>query len=292
MKYFVGLCSVFAMFYSEINAMARQEIDPWEIVNESIRMVSVHRNDITWQLNSAMDNHLDDIVKILTKVASQNHFFGWSKNQKANLLFYAVENGLEEVVKDCAKEHKSENDIEDYIYGGFDLDVRDKYGKTPLLVATDQGYNSIAESLLKYGADPDVVDLPTGFSPLMLASWIGNKSLVNTLIKYQAKVDTLSHWGCSPLSLAMGSNHKSIVKILLNAGADIDLVNQNGDTPRSIALYYRHKLADSIKEKARWNTMIKVLEKWSKRKQEVTVTTPIIKSSFHSFFRSIFKRKN
>ncbi len=292
MKYFINLCSVLALFYGEINATTREKIDLWGIVNESMRMVSVHKNDITWQLNSAMDNHLDDIVKILTKVASQNHFFGWSKKQKANLLFYAVENGLEEVVKDCAKENQSEENIRDIIYDGFNLDVRDKFGKTPLLVATDQGYNSIAESLLRYGADPDAVDLPTGFSPLMLASWIGNKSLVNTLIKYQAKVDTLSHWGCSPLSLAMGGNHKSIVKILLNAGADIDLVNQNGDTPRSIALYYRHKLADSIKEKARWNTMIKVLEKWGKQRKEETVITPTIKSSFHSFFRSLFKRKN
>ena len=47
MKYFINLCSVLALFYGEINATTREKIDPWGIVNESMRMVSVHKKSPT-----------------------------------------------------------------------------------------------------------------------------------------------------------------------------------------------------------------------------------------------------
>lgn len=285
----MGLCSIFAMFYGETGAMMQRKSDndPWVKESKSVRRTGIYQDNLLWEINSAMDKNLYDFVKILTKVASQNHFKGWTKKQKANLLFYAVENCLEEVVLYCAKENKLK-DIEDYADNGFDLDMRDQYGKTPLLIATAMGYNSIAECLLEYGADPNAADIRRGFSSLMIASYVGNKRLVNKLIEYKADVNALSHWGCSPLSLAMGNNHANITRILIKAGADAYLVNQNGDTPLSIALYYRQKLAESIEEKAKWDTIIKILKKWNKHKKNTTV----IKTTAHSFFRSLFRRNN
>lgn len=286
----MGLCSIFALFYGETVAMTQRKSynDTWIKESKFVRKTGICRNDLTWELNSAMDKHLDDLVKILTKAASQNHFNGWSKIQKANLLFYAVENCLEEVVLDCVKENKSKN-IEDYAdNSGFNLDVRDKYGKTPLLIATELGYNTIAECLLEYGADPNAADIHRGLSSLMIAAWTGNRKLVNTLIKYQANVNALSHWGCSPLSLAMGNNRTNVTRILLKAGADVCLINQNGDTPLSMAIYYRQKLAESIEEKEKWDKMIKILKKWDKSEEKTTVT----KTAAHSFFRSLFRRNN
>ncbi len=289
MKYFISLCSIFALICGETEAMMQRKTDNdrWIKASKPARSVGICRDNLLRDINSAMDKNLYDFVKILAKAASNNHFFGWSKRQKANLLFYAVKNSLEEVVLDCVQENNLK-DIENYANNGFDLDTRDKYGKTPLLIAAEMGYNSIAECLLKYGADPNAADIRIGFSSLMIASYVGNKRLVNTLIEYKADVNALSHWGCSPLSLAMGNNHKNIVRILLHAGADAYLANQNGDTPLSIAIYYRQKLAESIEEKAKWDTMIRILKKLDKSEEKTTV----IKTTAYSFLRSFFKRKH
>lgn len=284
------LCSIFALFYGETRAITQRQSDnnPWVKESRSVRKTRICRDDLLWELNSAMDKHLDGLVKILTKTASKNNFKGWTKKQKANLLFYAVENDLKEVVLIFLKKNNSKEDVEDYVNSGFDLNIRDRYGKTPLLIATELGYNTIAECLLQYGADPNAVDIRQGLSALMIASQVGNRQLVNTLIEYKANVNALSHWGCSPLSLAMGNNLTNITRILLKAGADVCLINQNGDTPLSMAIYYRQKLAESIEEKEKWNTMIKMLKKWNKSGERTTV----IKTTPHSFFRSLFRRNN
>jgi len=285
MKYFIGICSVLVLFFGEIKAMVREKIgkDQWIKVNQPIRKTEVFRNNLFRELDSAMDEHHDDLIKILTKVACQNNFFGWNQKQKAKLLFYAVENNLEEVVRDC---------LDKYTDSEFNLDIRDRFGSTPLLIAAELGYNTIVECLLEHGADPNALDIRSGFSSLMFASLVGNKKLIKILIKHKANVNALSHWGCSPLSLAMGNNYRNVVKTLLNAGADADLLNQNGDTPISMALYYKYKLAENVKEKDKWDNMIKILKKWSKHEEETTFVKTSFQSSIHSFFRSFFRHNN
>lgn len=219
MKYFMGICSFLVLFFGEMRATGQERIgkNQWIKVNQPIRKTKIFRNSLFQELDSAMDKHLDDLVRILTNVACKNNFFGWTQKQKAKLLFYAVENNLEEVVRDC---------LDKYSDSEFNLDIRDRFGSTPLLIAAELGYNTIVEYLLEHGADPNALDIRSGFSSLMFASLTGNKKLIKVLIKHKANVNALSHWGCSPLSLAMGNNYRNVVKTLLNAGADADLLNQ------------------------------------------------------------------
>ena len=291
MKCLVNLCLVLALCYGGPETTAwGVSVSSWMKLNKSAKKTEVCRKDLFHELNSAMSDHNNNLVKFLAKEACQNHFFGWNRNQKASLLFYAVENNLEGIVRDLAKENKSKKK-NSYTDGGFDFNVRGCHGETPLLIAIDQGNNAIAECLLENGADPNMVDSPTGLSPLMFASCLGNKSLVRTLIRSQANVNAISCLGCSPLSLAMGGNHLEIVRMLKNAGADIYLVNQNGDTPISMALYYEQKLAENDKEKAKWNAVVSVLEKCDDP-QEETVAGQATRPSIRSFFRSLFRRKS
>lgn len=281
MKCFINLCLILVLFFGKIEAMvcAGDNNDSWVKLDKIPKRNEIRRNDPFHELNSAMENNYNDLVKVLAKEACRNRFRDFTQEQKAALLFYAVENNLEEVVEDCADSR-------------FDLEAREWYGKTPLLLAVELGYDSIAEYLLTSGADPNALDTRTGFSALMFASWRGNRSLVMTLIRSKANVNALSYLGCSPLSLAMGSNHQEIVEILRHAGANVNLENQNGDTPMSIALYYYHKLAENERERTQWNAMIKTLRKWNEPQEETAIIKPSAWSSVRSFFKSLFRRKN
>ena len=292
MKYFTSLCVVSALFCGEAKVMAMGErVASWIKSGESAKKSEVRKNSLFSDLSSAMDNHYNNLVKVLAEEAFRNHFPGWSKNQKTKLLFYAIENNLEEVVKGFAKENKSKKE-NNYSGDAFDFNVRGWRGETPLLVAIDQENTAIVECLLKNGADPNIEDASNGFSPLMLACWMGDKSLVKTLIELKANVNALSYLGCSPLSLAMGGNHPEIVKILKKAGADVHLENQNGDTPMSMALYYDQKLAENDREKAKWNAMVRILAEWNDTKEETKIIRQSARLSVWSFFRSFFRRRN
>lgn len=60
----------------------------------------------------------------------------------------------------------------------------------------------------------------------------------------------------------------------------------------SMALYYKYKLAETVKERDKWNNMIKILKKWSKLEEETTFVETPSQSSIHSFFRSFFRQNN
>lgn len=282
MKYLINLCTIFALFCGECGAMTRGRSNDtcWMKLGNSSGKSEVRKDDLFRDLSSAMENYHNDLVKVLAKEACHNRFRGWSEEEKSALLFYAVENNLEEIVEDCADSR-------------FNLEARGCFGKTPLLLAAERSYNSIAEYLLTSGADPNATDIRTGFSALMFASRMGNESLVRILIRNKANVNALSYLGYSPLSLARGNNHFEIVKILKNAGADVYLENQNGDTPMSMAQYYEWKSIENDLEVTRWNTVIRILEKEEHEPQEETVVIrQSFRSSIRSFFRSLFIRRN
>ncbi len=275
MKYLINLCSIFALFYGESGAMKRGGSNSTRCIklSNSSEKSEIRRSDLFRDLSSAMENHYNDLVKVLAKEACHNRFRGWSEEKKSALLFYAVENNLEEIVEDCADSR-------------FNLEARRGFGKTPLLLAAERNYNSVAEYLLTSGADPNATDILTGFSSLMFASKSGNESLVRTLIRNKANVNALSYLGCSPLSLAIGNDHREIVKILKSAGADVYLENQNGDTPISMAQYYGWKSIENGLEATRWNTIIRILEE----KPELQEKTVVIRKSFRSSIRSFFRK--
>lgn len=280
MKYLINLCAIFALFYGECGAMARGRSNDicWVKWGNCSGKSEIRKDDLFRDLSSAMDNHHNDLVKVLAKEACHNRFRGWSEEEKSALLFYAVENNLEEIIEDCADSR-------------FNLNARGCFGKTPLLLAAERSYNSIAEYLLTSGADPNATDIRTGFSALMFASWRGNESLVRILIRNKTNVNALSYLGCSPLSLAMGNNHREIIKILKRAGADVCLENQNGDTLISMAQYYEWKSIENSREATRWNTIIRILKKEESELQEETIVIrQSFPSSIRSFFRSFFRK--
>ncbi len=272
MKIFLELCAVFMLFYcGEIGAMfSDEEVLLPEMSRTTERMVS-HRDNLFSKVEVAINNKDNRMVEILAKAACCYRFRDWNEDQKEILLFYSVKNDLEEIVECCAD-------------SGFDLNVTDKDGKTPLIIAIERDNCDIVEYLLMSEANPNAVDLCTGFSPLMIASMKGNKRIVKMLISEKADVNAASYKGYTALALAKKYKYPGIAQMLIKAGSNV-----NGDIPTSMDLYYYQKQAGNHRRK--FDTTIDMLEKTESQANEKNAKPSNRIGSFvWSFFQSLFGR--
>jgi ankyrin repeat protein len=99
-----------------------------------------------------------------------------------------------------------------------------------LLWAASSDRKSLAEKLLRNGADPNYKNEQQS-SPLMLASKCGNLDMIQTLIHYGADLEQEYSNGSTALSFAAQSGRSEAVKLLVELGAKIDHRGENGFTP-------------------------------------------------------------
>ena len=117
---------------------------------------------------------------------------------------------------------------------GADVDGRNKYEQTALMLASYYGYSDLARALLQAGADANA---KSGYeqTALMLAVQVENLEMVRLLLEAGADVNARDKDG-NPALLYNG--HLQIVKALLQAGAFVNAKNINGQTALMIASYY------------------------------------------------------
>ena len=87
--------------------------------------------------------------------------------------------------------------VQDLIKRGADVRAKNKWGRTPLHIASRDNSIEIAKLLLDAGADVEAKD----------------------------------KWGQTPLHLASANNAIEIAKLLLDAGADVEAKDDDGETP-------------------------------------------------------------
>ena len=131
--------------------------------------------------------------------------------------------------------------VKKYLDHGYDLNIKNDSGETPLHLASEKGYKEIVELLLKKGADPNIKNVYAGLSPLYLASVEGHKDIVELLLKYGANPNIKSDSEETPLHWASIEGYKEIVELLLNHGVDPNIKNAYGETPLYLASSNRHK---------------------------------------------------
>ncbi|RYP05212.1 hypothetical protein DL765_009909 [Monosporascus sp. GIB2] len=107
--------------------------------------------------------------------------------------------GLEEVVK--------------AIVGKYDLDVKDSYGRTPLLLAAGNGHGDVVQQLLEKGADIEAKD-DYGRTPLIVAAWRGYRAIVQQLLEKGADIEAKNSFRGTPLSHAAENGHEAVVQLL------------------------------------------------------------------------------
>ncbi|XP_074640428.1 fibronectin type 3 and ankyrin repeat domains protein 1-like [Tubulanus polymorphus] len=155
------------------------------------------------------------------------------------------------------------------------IDVNDKSGNSPLMVASQKGYLDVVNALIKRGADVNLQD-ETGKTSLMLACYAGRLNIVEILRENQASYtikdkngaiaihsacdgqnlevikyliddgadvnarDTTSGWTPLHRCAAIGGN-KEVANLLIRKGAVIESKDNDGKTPLMIAVVYGHQ---------------------------------------------------
>jgi ankyrin repeat protein len=118
------------------------------------------------------------------------------------------------------------------IGAGANVKLANRYGITPLALATSNGSTEMMRVLLDAGADANAVD-PTGETMLMTAARVGVTSAVRLLLDRGAAVNTTDDgFQQTALMFAVREHHPEVVSVLLAKGAQINARTRIGNTPR------------------------------------------------------------
>ncbi|MGE3954567.1 MAG: ankyrin repeat domain-containing protein [Parachlamydiales bacterium] len=139
---------------------------------------------------------------------------------------------------------------------GGSLHLADDRGSMPLFLAVKNGDDDLANELLKLGADPHFAN-PFGTTPLWVASAWGREGMVARLLEAKADPNACDNTGSSPLFSACQYRAPHVVAQLLSAGANPNLANNEGATPLLVA--YLHFLDEKVTDKESWRKVIALL---------------------------------
>lgn len=145
-----------------------------------------------------------------------------SIDKKSSSLFEAINRGDVEVVKALIK-------------GGADIEIKNKDGETPLLLAVKENKYDIAKFLINNGSDVSFVR-KDGRSMLIEAVDEKDLRLTELLLKKGVAIDYKSRQNPPALFEAIDKGKIEIVKILLKEGADIEMKDKKERTALMYAL--------------------------------------------------------
>ena len=94
---------------------------------------------------------------------------------------------------------------------GADVNYKNYFGWTALILAAGDGYTETAEVLLKYGADVNY-KLNDGWTALMFAAENGYTETAEVLLKYGANVNAKNNYGNTALMLAKNEEVRNLLR--------------------------------------------------------------------------------
>jgi uncharacterized protein len=117
------------------------------------------------------------------------------------------------------------------IKAGADVKLADRYGVTPIFLASTNGNASMIKLLLDSGADPNTVD-PAGETTLMTAAKGGDVESVRVLADAGAKIDTRDPaFQQTALMMAVREGRTEVVRFLVERHADVNAQTRKGQEP-------------------------------------------------------------
>ena len=117
--------------------------------------------------------------------------------------------------------------LQEAIRAKANIEVKKRYGITPLMMAVINSHSPIVSALIAVGANIDARD-DEGRSALLFAAQKGSVDIVQMLLAKGADPNTKSFNSNSPLILAANYGHLEILRTLIARGADIGWKNQGG----------------------------------------------------------------
>ncbi|KAL6696391.1 ankyrin repeat-containing domain protein [Trichoderma pleuroticola] len=122
-----------------------------------------------------------------------------------------------------------------------DADSRDEWNNTPLFYAVANNHRGVVKLLLESGVNVDLESDVYMCTPLLLAATNGNIAIAKMLIEKGAMVGLKNRVGMTPLAFAAESGHEGVVQLLLDNGADLEGRDDSGQTPLALATENGHE---------------------------------------------------
>ena len=118
--------------------------------------------------------------------------------------------------------------------GGVLMEL-DRYKRTPLHIAVEQGHGAIVQLLIDHGIDVTTKEVSQFATPLHLAARNGHREICEILLNHKARINARNMFKQTPLTEAARGGHFEVVKLLVNRGADV-----NGSIDKQSRSIYRH----------------------------------------------------
>jgi len=122
--------------------------------------------------------------------------------------------------------------IKQLIKEGKDINEKNQFGKTPLMLAIEKHNIGLVKLLLIAGADPNIKD-KSGYTAFCKAVFSQgseqNLDLLKLLIIYKANVNAQTNSGTTPLMISLINPKIDVVNLLLEAGADPNIKDNDGN---------------------------------------------------------------
>jgi ankyrin repeat protein len=147
------------------------------------------------------------------------------------------------------------NNVITYLIGNksTDVDLSNKIGETPLMIASINGNMPVVKSLVEQ-RQAQINHI--GWTPLHYAASRGHMEVAEYLILKGATIDSLSQSNTTPLMMAVISGNEPLIKLLLDKGANLKLRNDQGFTAIDIAIIYQKPwIAEALS--SRWQKLYK-----------------------------------
>lgn len=163
--------------------------------------------------HSICDSNCTELQRLIDNGADVNQIFeDYANISTKSILHIACEKGK----IDCVKILLENNAI---------VNIRDKWGMTPIRYCLSTDYDDIAVVLIQ--KDPEAVDSQDKYGKSVLHAAVedGSEKFVRLLVRMGADVNITTDFGVTPLMTLMSSkntdNYFLLMNILIDAGADV-----------------------------------------------------------------------
>ncbi|MBN2524485.1 MAG: ankyrin repeat domain-containing protein [Bacteroidales bacterium] len=139
-------------------------------------------------------------------------------------------------------------EIVNLLESGADINTKNHYGWTPLLLAIKTNTIKNADILLQKGAEVNVINYYK-YTPLMYAIENKQSELAKTLIEMNAEINIANDNGKTPLMIALETKQPEIAEILMKKGANIHFTDNDLYTPLMYAIMNtQYDIAEALVE--------------------------------------------
>ncbi|KAF7248650.1 Palmitoyltransferase ZDHHC17, partial [Varanus komodoensis] len=186
-----------------------------------------------------------------------NHGYSESLGRKSHIDDYSTW----DIVK--ATQYGIYERCRELVEAGYDVRQPDKENVTLLHWAAINNRLDLVKYYISKGAIVDQLGGDLNSTPLHWATRQGHLSMVVQLMKYGADPSLIDGEGCSCIHLAAQFGHTSIVAYLIAKGQDVDMMDQNGMTPLMWAAYRTHSV-DPTRLLLTFNVSVNLGDKYHK----------------------------